>query len=37
VLTREFGVATECGIGRAPAGTTEGILRTHAEIADPRR
>ena len=29
----EFGVATECGIGRAPAGSTEGILRTHAEIA----
>ncbi|MEN0021968.1 MAG: hypothetical protein AAGC61_01715 [Microbacterium sp.] len=31
----EFGVATECGIGRAPAGTTEGILRTHAEVARP--
>ncbi|MFT4051694.1 MAG: hypothetical protein QM677_05520 [Microbacterium sp.] len=30
-----FGVATECGIGRAPAGTTEGILRTHAEVAAP--
>lgn len=29
----DFGVATECGIGRAPAGTTEGILRTHAETA----
>ncbi|MFF3027134.1 hypothetical protein [Microbacterium sp. NPDC057944] len=29
----EFGVATECGIGRAPAGTTEDILRTHAELA----
>ncbi|OAN41409.1 hypothetical protein [Microbacterium sp. H83] len=29
----EFGVATECGIGRAPEGTTEGILRTHAEVA----
>ncbi|GAB3614066.1 hypothetical protein [Humibacter ginsengisoli] len=28
-----FGVATECGIGRAPDGTTEGILRTHAEVA----
>ncbi|MFD5215434.1 hypothetical protein [Microbacterium sp. NPDC058345] len=28
-----FGVATECGIGRAPAGTTEGILATHAEVA----
>ncbi|MBT2483565.1 MULTISPECIES: hypothetical protein [unclassified Microbacterium] len=29
----EFGVATECGIGRAPAGSTDGILRTHAEVA----
>lgn len=29
----EFGVATECGIGRAPAGTTEDILRAHAELA----
>lgn len=29
----EFGVATECGIGRAPAGSTEGILRTHADVA----
>jgi len=28
-----FGVATECGIGRAPAGTTEGILETHAAVA----
>lgn len=28
-----FGVATECGIGRAPAGSTEGILRTHAQVA----
>lgn len=29
-----FGVATECGIGRAPAGSTEGILATHAEVSD---
>ncbi|MFE6735256.1 hypothetical protein [Microbacterium sp. NPDC057650] len=29
----EFGVATECGIGRAPAGSTEGILQTHADVA----
>lgn len=36
VLDRDFGVATECGIGRAPEGTTEGILRTHAEVALPR-
>lgn len=36
VLGRNFGVATECGIGRAPEGTTQGILRTHAEVALPR-
>jgi hypothetical protein len=36
VLGRSFGVAPDCGIGRAPEGTTEGILRTHAEVADPR-
>jgi len=29
----QFGVATECGIGRAPEGTTDGVLRTHAEVA----
>ncbi|WP_460796571.1 hypothetical protein [Microbacterium sp. GXF0217] len=28
-----FGVATECGIGRAPSGSTEGILQTHVEVA----
>lgn len=33
VVVPEFGVATECGIGRAPAGSTEAILRTHAEVA----
>ncbi|QNA93603.1 MULTISPECIES: hypothetical protein [unclassified Microbacterium] len=32
-FTTAFGVATECGIGRAPAGSTESILRTHAEVA----
>ena len=32
----DFGVATECGIGRAPAGSTEGILQTHAEVASAR-
>ncbi|TFB16026.1 hypothetical protein E3V93_05050 [Microbacterium sp. 3H14] len=32
-FAERFGVATECGIGRAPAGSTEGILRTHAEVA----
>ena len=35
-VSQDFGVATECGIGRAPEGTTEGILRTHAEVAAPR-
>lgn len=35
-VSQPFGVATECGIGRAPAGTTEGILRTHVEVAAPR-
>ncbi|WP_309128291.1 hypothetical protein [Microbacterium sp.] len=29
----DYGVATECGIGRAPRGTTEAILHTHAEVA----
>lgn len=28
-----FGVATECGCGRAPAEATEGLLRTHAEVS----
>lgn len=28
-----FGVSTECGIGRAPEGETDGILQTHAEVA----
>lgn len=34
-VVAQFGVATECGIGRAPEGTTDGILRTHAEVAAP--
>lgn len=28
-----FGVSTECGIGRAPEGTTEDIFQTHAEVS----
>jgi len=28
-----FGVATECGIGRAPEGTTDETLRTHAAVS----
>lgn len=31
-----FGVATECGIGRAPAGVTEDLFRTHAAVAAVR-
>ena len=31
----EFGVATECGIGQAPAGTTADLLLTHAEVPRP--
>lgn len=30
-----FGVSTECGIGRAPEGETDGILETHAEVTNP--
>lgn len=35
-FVEEFGVATECGIGRAPEGTTADILRTHAAVAATR-
>lgn len=31
-----FGVATECGIGRAPREATESIFRTHVAVASPR-
>jgi len=31
----EFGVATECGLGRRPAGTIPDLLRVHAEVAGP--
>ena len=30
-----FGIATECGIGRAPAAETAGLLAIHAEVAQP--
>ncbi len=30
-----FGVATECGMGRRPPETIEGLLKIHAEVADP--
>jgi methionine synthase II (cobalamin-independent) len=31
----DFGVATECGLGRRPAETIPDLLRVHAEVADP--
>ena len=30
--TRDFGVATECGMGQYPADAAIGLLRTHAEL-----
>ena len=30
----KFGVATECGFGRRPAGTVPDLMRIHAEVAD---
>lgn len=33
----EFGVATECGLGRRPAETIPGLVALHAEIAAPIR
>ena len=35
VLTRPFGVGTECGFGRAPEGTTRGLFGTHQKVALP--
>lgn len=34
-FTREFGIATECGLGRRPPETIPDLLALHAEIADP--
>jgi len=31
----DFGVATECGMGRRPPETIRGLLELHAEVADP--
>jgi hypothetical protein len=31
----EFGVATECGLGRRPPETIPALLHIHAEVADP--
>ena len=32
-IGRDFGVATECGFGRAPGGTTAALFATHREVA----
>ena len=32
----DFGVATECGMGRRPAETIARLLEIHAEVSDPR-
>ena len=31
----EFGVATECGLGRRPRDTIDGLLDQHTAVADP--
>jgi hypothetical protein len=31
----EFGVATECGLGRRDPATIPDLLRLHAEVAGP--
>ncbi|MGW4714396.1 hypothetical protein [Nocardia sp. NPDC004260] len=33
-VVREFGIATECGMGRRPAGQISTLLDLHAELAD---
>jgi methionine synthase II (cobalamin-independent) len=33
----DFGVATECGLGRRPAETIPDVMRIHAEVAEPIR
>lgn len=34
-LVREFGVATECGLGRRDPETMAGLMRQHADVAGP--
>ena len=34
-VVSHFGVATECGTGRRPAGTMTELLRVHAAVAQP--
>ena len=31
----DFGIATECGIGRAPADTVAGLFALHREVSEP--
>jgi len=31
----EFGVATECGLGRRPPDTIPALLRIHSQVAEP--
>jgi methionine synthase II (cobalamin-independent) len=34
-FVRDFGVATECGLGRRPREVVEPLLHLHAQVADP--
>jgi hypothetical protein len=34
-FVRDFGVGTECGLGRRPPETIPDLLKLHAEITDP--
>jgi hypothetical protein len=34
-VVTEFGVATECGLGRRPSETIPALLEEHAEVTDP--
>ncbi len=34
-VVTDFGVATECGLGRRPVETIPGLLRIHSEVAAP--
>jgi hypothetical protein len=33
-VVRDFGIATECGLGRRPPETLPQLLQIHAEVAD---
>ena len=34
-IVTDFGVATECGLGRRPAETISPLLEIHANVSDP--